>query len=97
MKQICESCGKVIEKPETAFRMKIEIFADPTPPEFTGEDLERDYEAEMRALFEQLSKKDPKEAEDEVHEAYLFTLCAECRQIAHRELRRRQLPFDQNF
>jgi hypothetical protein len=97
MKQICESCGGVIEKPEEAFRMKIEIFADPTPPEFTQEDLERDYEAEMRALFEQMENMDPKEVEDEVHEAYLFTLCAACRLSAHRELKRRQLPFDQNF
>ncbi|HNY27562.1 MAG TPA: hypothetical protein PLA90_14875 [Candidatus Sumerlaeota bacterium] len=97
MKQICESCGKTIAKPEIAFRLKVEMYADPSPPEFTTEDLERDAGAELRELYEQLSGVDPQEAEDEVHESYLFTLCGACRLQAHNEFRKRQLPFEQQL
>ncbi len=96
MKQICEVCGRTIEKPEIAFRMKIELFADPTPPEITQEDMERDFAEEMRRLIEESKDIDPREAQDEVYEAYLFTLCATCRQQVHEDLRKRQMPFEEN-
>ncbi|HUT23663.1 MAG TPA: hypothetical protein VM492_04895 [Sumerlaeia bacterium] len=92
MKQICESCGETIEKPAIAYRMKIEILADPSPPEFTAEDLALDFKEEMARLIEQMSQMDPDEVEDEVYEAYLFTLCAKCRERVHRDLRERHLP-----
>jgi FPC/CPF motif-containing protein YcgG len=97
MKQICESCGKIIEEKETAYRMKIELFADPQPPEFSEEDLEEDLEGQLRALIEEMETFDPhdvREAEEQVHEAYLFTLCARCRHAMHHELRLRHLPFE---
>jgi hypothetical protein len=97
MKQICEACGTTIEKPDLAFRMKIELFADPTPPEFTQEDLERDYAEEMRRLIEEFESMNPRDAEDEVYEAYLFTLCAVCRKKMHEDLRQRQMPFEEQF
>ena len=94
MKQICENCGEIIEKPEHAYRMKIELFADPSPPVFTEEDIQRDIKAEMEALIEQMKQVDPREAQDQVYESYLFTLCSHCRGIIHTELRRRQAPFE---
>lgn len=94
MKQICEMCGRTIEKPEISFRIKIEMFADPSPPEFTEEDLERDFAAEMAELIEQMRRADIREAEDEVYESYLFTLCADCRKKVHDYLRRQHLPFE---
>jgi hypothetical protein len=97
MKQICEACGKTIEKPDLAFRMKIELFADPTPPEFTREDLEIDVADEMRRLIEEFESINPREAEEEVYEAYLFTLCAACRHKMHDDLRKRQMPFEEHF
>jgi len=97
MKQICEACGTTIQKPDLAFRMKIELFADPTPPEFTQEDLELDAAAEMRRLIEEFENTDPREAEEEVYEAYLFTLCAACRQKMHDDLRERHMPFEEHL
>lgn len=94
MKQICESCGATIESDATAYRMRIELFADPSPPVFTQEDFEKDPRAELEALIEQMKNLDAREAEEQVHEAYLFTLCAACRTKIHEELRRRQLPFE---
>lgn len=98
MKQLCEFCGEELAKPEEAYRLKIEMFADPSPPEITREDLQgRDFEAEMRALIEQMAHLDPAEAEAEVYESYLFTLCGRCRKRLHETLRRRQIPFDRHF
>jgi hypothetical protein len=97
MKQICESCGRVIEKPAVAFHLKIEMFADPAPPEFTEDDLNRDFAAEMERLVEELESADPQEAEDEVYEAYMFTLCAVCRKALHQRLKElgRGFPFEE--
>lgn len=95
MKQLCEICGGEIARPEQAYRLKIELFADPTPPEITQADLEkRDFEAEMRELIEQMADIDPVEAEAEVYESYLFTLCGVCRKRLHRGLQQGQMPFD---
>ena len=94
MKQICESCGHVIEKPETAYRLRIEMFADPSAPEFTQEDMAVDFEAEMRAIIEEMEATDPEEAEAQVFESYMFTLCSRCRASLHAELRRRHLALD---
>jgi hypothetical protein len=94
MKQVCESCGRTIEEPQVAFHMKIELFADPSPPEITPEDLERDFDQEMREIIKEMEATDPRDAEDEVYEAYLFTLCAACRRRMHDELRARQIPFE---
>ena len=94
LKQLCEFCGKSMEHPEVSFRMKIELYADPSLPEFTQEDLERDVVAEMEALFAQMEKADASEAEDEVYESYLFTLCGHCRGKVHRWLRERHAHLD---
>ena len=96
MKQLCEICGEELAQPEQAYRLKIEMYADPSPPEITQEDMEgRDFEAEMRELIEQMAGLDPAEAEAEVYESYLFTLCGRCRRRLHEGLMRGQTPFDQ--
>ena len=98
MKQLCEFCGQELARPEQAYRLKIEMYADPSPPEITEADLAgRDFEAEMRELIEQMADLDPAEAEAEVYESYLFTLCGACRRRLHEGLRRGQTPFDKYF
>jgi len=94
VKHLCEMCGRIVSRPEITFRMKIELFADPAPPDITEEDLERDFKEEMRRLIEQLESVDVREAEEEVYESYLFTLCGGCRKRAHRWLRDHHLPFE---
>lgn len=87
MQQLCEMCGATIAENETAFHLKMELFAEPDLPEITEEDLACDVLAEMQALIEAMEHLDPDEAEDEVHEAYLFTLCGVCRKKVHQWLR----------
>ncbi|MBN1867882.1 hypothetical protein JW916_11370 [Candidatus Sumerlaeota bacterium] len=97
MKQLCESCGRTIEKPEISYRLKIELCADPSPPEITEEDLEKDFKEEMRRLIEEMERMDPEEAEMQVYESYIFTLCSQCRERIHDELRGWNLPFEKEL
>jgi hypothetical protein len=94
MKQICESCGQTIDKPAISYRLKIELCADPSPPEIAEEDLKKDFKEEMRKLIEEMKGMDPEEAEMQVYESYIFTLCAKCRGRIHDQLRRWNLPFE---
>ena len=59
--------------------------------------LSRAVVAEMRELIEQMADLDPVEAEAEVYESYLFTLCGRCRRRLHEGLKRGQTPFDRTF
>lgn len=83
----CDSCKRTIANPRSSFRMRIEICADPSPPVFTEEDLQRDTASEMKQILEAMEKMDPQEMEDEVHEAYTYILCRPCRQKIHDTLR----------
>lgn len=94
MIRMCENCGEKIVPPGVAFFMKIQIYADPVPPDITEEELAGDHKAEMERLIEQMESMRPQDAEDEVFESYLFTLCAVCRKVLHDEMRKRQMPFD---
>jgi hypothetical protein len=88
MKQICEICGAIIERPMIAYHLRVELFADPTPPSFTEDDLAGDFKAEIVDLIKALEKTDPEESEAEVYESYLFTLCPKCRQKMHQWLKK---------
>ena len=97
MKQICESCGNIIEKSRSAYRLKIELFADPSAPQFSEQDMQQDAGEELRKLVEamQCVELDQQEIEDQVYESYLFTLCASCRVVLHDFLKANQFPFQQ--
>jgi len=58
--------------------VRIEAFADPTPPEFTDEDLRRDTRAEIDRLLTQLQDLSEQEAMDQVYRRMTIYLCAPC-------------------
>ncbi len=97
MKQICESCGAMIETSRSAYRLKIELFADPSPPEFSEQDMQQDAAEELRNLVETMRdmELDQQQMEDQVYESYLFTLCVSCRVILHDFLKANKFPFQQ--
>lgn len=70
-----------------SFVLRFELFADPTPPDISEEDLARDHRAEMEALIKSMKDIDPGEAGDEVHERYEYTLCKTCRRDLHHQLK----------
>lgn len=94
----CDSCARPLPDKRQRYRLRLELFADPDPPEFGPEDLAADHSAELEALVEAMwaGDIDADEATDEVHEAHEFTLCPDCRTRLHDFLRQRRLPWDQS-
>ncbi len=58
--------------------VSIDAVADPTPPEFTDEDLQRDLQREFAKLLKQLQDCSPREAMDQVYRHTVIHLCQHC-------------------
>ncbi len=75
----CNRCSKELT-PGTGdfYVVRIEAVADPTPPEFSEEDLQRDPRAELDELLEQLRDVSEREAMDQVYRRVTIHLCTPC-------------------
>ena len=58
--------------------VRIEAVADPTPPEFTAEDLRRDSRREFERLVAELETLSEREAMDQVYRRVTIFLCTRC-------------------
>jgi hypothetical protein len=75
----CDRCLKELRFGQAEFYLvKIEAVLDPTPPEFSQEDLDRDVTAELNELVKQLEHISPQEASDQVHRKLTLFLCLGC-------------------
>ncbi len=74
----CDRCGNglLLDAP-VRYEVKIEVTSAYDPLELTAEDLSR-AEEEMKALLEKLRHYSAERAQDEVHRAFRFDLCATC-------------------
>ncbi len=52
--------------------------ADPTPPSFSAEDLERDPRAEIQRLIDQMRDLSEQELMDQVYRRLVLHLCGPC-------------------
>ena len=76
---VCDACGgTLLLEAEVRYVVKIDGYAAYDPLELTRRDLERDFDAEMKALMETLSSLGEDEAQDQVHRAFVFDLCPAC-------------------
>lgn len=87
MKRTCDNCGAQVPEQTTMYSIRIELFARVEPLVITPKDLLEDSIDELEELVKQMEQLDPEEAEDEVHEQYIFDLCPECRRTMHRQLK----------
>jgi hypothetical protein len=77
----CERCGAELEPGRGEFYVvRIEAFADPTPPSFTAADLQRDVGAEIERLVASLRALSEQEAMDQVYRKMVLYLCNGCYQ-----------------
>ncbi len=75
----CDGCGIDLARDgSNHFILKIEAFAAAGRLEITQEDLQRDHQAEMRRLIDELSKRSMDEIEDQVFRQMRFDLCPGC-------------------
>jgi hypothetical protein len=77
----CERCGAELEPGQGEFYVvRIEAFADPTPPSITAEDLQRDIAAEIERLLASMRDLSEQEAMDQVYRKMTLYLCNGCYQ-----------------
>jgi len=75
----CDRCGVELTPGQGNFYVvRIEAFADPTPPEFSEEDLRRDARAEIERLLIEMHELSEQEAMDQVYRRLTLRLCGPC-------------------
>ena len=76
----CDRCGKsLLVDEEVRYLARVEVVAAYDPPELTKQDLERDFDAEIRRLVRAVEGRDARELEEEVAAVRRFDLCPPCR------------------
>jgi ribosomal protein L40E len=75
---ICDRCGDTIP-PHAHYIVKMQVYADPTMPAVTSDELEEaDYSRRMAELLDQMKEMSPEQLEDAVHWAREFRICRAC-------------------
>lgn len=78
---ICARCAAELTPGEgTYYVIRIEAIADPTPPSFSAEDLQRDARSAMDDLLEQMRDLSAQEAMNQVYRRLTIILCTRCYQ-----------------
>ena len=76
---ICLRCGAELEPGKGNFYVvRIEAFADPTPPRITAQDLAEDINAEIERLIEQMRDVSEHDLMDQVCRRLTLHLCGRC-------------------
>ncbi len=76
----CDRCGKsLLVDEDVRYLARIEVVAAYDPPELTRQDLERDFDAEIRRLVRALEEGDAREMTEQVAAFRRFDLCPPCR------------------
>jgi len=77
----CECCGAELEPGKGEFYVvRIEAFADPTPPSIAAENLQRNIAAEIERLLASMRDLSEQEAMDQVYRKMTLYLCTACYQ-----------------
>jgi len=76
----CLRCGCALEPGRSdLYIVRIESYADPTPPSVTSQELQaRDFEKEMAELIEQMKQRSAQEHFDDVYRCMTLHLCGPC-------------------
>jgi hypothetical protein len=76
---LCARCGAELTPGKGDFYVvRIEALADPSPPQFSEEDLQHDHRAEIERLIEQMRNLSEQELTDQVYRRLVLYLCGPC-------------------
>src|SRR5256885_13175612 len=76
---VCHRCGALLSPGDGSFYIvRIEAFADPTPPVMDWDQSPTDIAAEWEALLDQLRDQSEQELMDQVYRKLTLHLCAPC-------------------
>ena len=75
---LCDLCGTSVP-PHAHYVVRIDVFADPSMPEMSTEELEElDSEQPFAELLEQMKKMSADDLQDQVHRRFEYKLCPRC-------------------
>lgn len=75
----CARCGLTLAPGSGDFYLvRIEALADPSPPRFSEEDLDRDPRTEIERLIERMKQLSEQELADQVYRRLILHLCGPC-------------------
>lgn len=75
----CDRCSRMLRSGHGDYYVvKIEAVADPTPPSFSDDDLQKDPRREIERLAAELEGVSPQEAIDQVYRRLTLFLCTRC-------------------
>ena len=75
---MCELCGAVVA-PHAHYVVRIDVYADPSVPAMTTEELEElDFDQSFAKLLEQMKHLSADDLQDQVHRRFEFRLCPPC-------------------
>lgn len=75
---ICDRCGDTIA-PHADYIVKMQVYADPSLPAVTADDLEEtDYQNRMSELLKQMKSMSADQLQDAVHWQREFRICRLC-------------------
>jgi hypothetical protein len=75
---VCDICGLSVP-PHEYFVVRMDVFADPTVPAMTTEELEElDADAKFNDLLKQMEGMSADELQDGVHRRFEYKLCSGC-------------------
>jgi hypothetical protein len=76
----CDFCGLFIPEKRLRYTVSIEVYAPYDILEIEEEDLEKDYEKDIRDCLNEMRSRDPQELESDVYKGFQFTICRKCQQ-----------------
>ncbi len=75
----CHRCGAALRLGNgTAYLIRIEAMADPTPPTLDPSECDGDFNRAFREVLSQLEGMSAQEAMDQVYRRFSFYLCPSC-------------------
>jgi len=76
---LCARCGvELTPGVGNLYVVRIEAMADPTPPHFSEDDLQRDPGQQIAALIEQMRNLSEQELVDQVYRRLFLHMCGPC-------------------
>src|SRR5215207_6566527 len=74
----CDLCDRVVP-PGAHYVVKIEVFADPSAPSISTEDLEEaDFDQTFAELIEEMKHLSADDLQDDVHRSFEYRICRPC-------------------
>ena len=94
----CELCGRTVAVHES-YVVRVDVFADPSVPSVTSEQLQGiDFDETMADLMEQMKHLSADDLQDDVHRRFEYRLCRPCQRrfLANPLGKPREVPAGKN-